>query len=265
MRDHRGVVAWTEGQYRDDRNLRARQRLWARQERRFDLSGWVLGLAEVAVGQRVLDLGCGNGMYLRALREQGIDAVGGDLSLGMLQAVGPHPALVNADAMRLPFRDGVFDAVLAPHMLYHVPDRVAAAGEVRRVLRTGGVAVAVTNGRGHMRALREIVEDVVRASTPGWEMANPSTHLFSLENGAAVLATAFEDVVAVRPREEATVTLDDADIAADYIASVGDHYEDEAAVPWSEVVAEVGRRVQAVIDAEGVFTVSADTGAFVCR
>jgi hypothetical protein len=36
-------------------------------------------------------------------------------------------------------------------------------------------------------------------------------------------------------------------------------------VPWSEVVAEVRRRVQAVIDAEGVFRVTADTGAFVCR
>jgi SAM-dependent methyltransferase len=265
MKEDRGVVAWTAGQYRDDRNLRARQRLWEQQVPRFDLTGWVLGLGEVSAGQRVLDLGCGNGVYLRALRERQVEAVGCDLSPGMLRAVGQHPALVNADAMRLPFVDGAFDVVLAPHMLYHVPDRASAAAEMRRVLRPGGVAVVVTNGGGHMRALREIIEGAARASTPGWEMANPSTHVFSLESGADDLSTAFDDVVCVRPADVAAVAFDDADIAAGYTASVGDHYEDEIAVPWSEVVAEVRRRVQAVIDAEGVFGVTADTGAFVCR
>lgn len=46
---------------------------------------------------------------------------------------------------------------------------------------------------------------------------------------------------------------------------MGDRYEHEIAVPWSEVVAEVRRRVRAVIDVAGVFGVTADTGAFVCR
>jgi ubiquinone/menaquinone biosynthesis C-methylase UbiE len=43
----------------------------------------------------------------------------------MLRGVGEHPRLVNADATRLPFGDAAFDVVLAPHMLYHVPDRTA--------------------------------------------------------------------------------------------------------------------------------------------
>lgn len=259
------MVAWSAAQYRDDRNLRARQRLWEQQVPRFDLTGWVLGLSEVAAGQRVLDLGCGNGIYLRALRERGIDAVGCDLSPGMLRAVGPHPRLVNADAQHLPFCEGSFDVALAPHMLYHVPDRAAAAHEMRRVLREGGVAVAVTNGPGHLRALREIIEAAARISTPGWEMVSPSTHLFSLENGGDDLSVAFDEVVCVRPREVAAVTLDDAEIAAGYTVSVADHYGHEVAGPWSDVVEVVWRRVQAVIDAEGVFSVTADTGAFVCR
>jgi SAM-dependent methyltransferase len=254
-----------ETQYADDRNLRARQRLWERQEPRFDLFGWVLGLAEVAPGQQVLDLGCGNGAYLRALRQREIDAVGCDLSLGMLRAAGEHPRLVNADAARLPFDEAAFDVVLAPHMLYHVPDRTAAAHEMRRVLRAGGVAVAVTNGRGHMRTLRDLVEAAARHGSPGWEMESSSTRTFSLENGRAPLVGAFEDVTVVRAAEAATVAVDDAGMAADYIASVADHYQDEVGRPWAEVVDDVRRAVQAVIDAEGVFTVSADTGAFVCR
>lgn len=204
-------------QYADDRNLRARQRLWERQEPRFDLTGWVLGLAEVAPGQRVLDLGCGNGMYLRALGERAIAAVGCDLSPGMLVAARPQPRLVNADAQLLPFAVDVFDVVLAPHMLYHVPDIARAAREMRRVLRPGGVAVAITNGRGHMRSLRDLIEAAARAGTPGWEMRNPSTHRFSLESGAGSLAAGFDEVVVVRPQDVATVTLDDADVAADYV------------------------------------------------
>jgi hypothetical protein len=136
---------------------------------------------------------------------------------------------------------------------------------MRRVLRAGGVAVAVTNGRGHMRSLREIVEAAVRRDNPGWEMRNPATHVFSIENGAAQLGVAFDEVAVVRTPELATVRVDDAGMAADYIASVADHYQDEVDRPWAEVVDDVRRAVQAVIDAEGVFTVSADTGAFVCR
>ncbi len=56
-------------QYADDRNLRARQRLWRCQVPFFDIAGWVLDLAGVWPGMRVLDAGCGNGIYLRALRE----------------------------------------------------------------------------------------------------------------------------------------------------------------------------------------------------
>ena len=52
--------------------------------------------------------------------------------------------------------------------------------------RRDGRCVVVTNGADHMRSLRSLVETAVRVSTPGWEMRNPSTHVFSLENGEGV-------------------------------------------------------------------------------
>jgi SAM-dependent methyltransferase len=252
-------------QYSDDRNLRARQRLWEHQSPRFDIVGWVLDVAGVAPGLRVLDVGCGNGVYLDEMRARQTNAVGCDLSLGMLRSAAAHSALLNADVTKLPLRDNSFDVVLAPHMLYHVRDREAAAHEMRRVLRPDGACVAVTNGTQHMRSLRELVEAAANQGSSGWEMRNPSTHAFSLENGGSQLAAAFSSVTCVRPPGAAAVTITDARVATDHVASVADHYEDEIARPWSEVVEDVRRAVQDVIDAEGAFTVSGDVGAFVCR
>jgi SAM-dependent methyltransferase len=259
------VTVGPVSQYADDRNLRARQRLWEGQDPYFDLAAWVLDLAGVASGQEVLDVGCGNGTYLRALRARNIDAVGIDLSLGMLDAARGDQDLVNADAVSLPVRDGAVDVVLAPHMLYHVPDRPTAVRELRRVLRRGGVLIAVTNGAGHTRAVKELVEAAVGATTPGWEMRTNFSSGFSLENGAEQLAVAFEDITCVRPERVAPVTIRDAGVVADYVASVGDHYEPEAGRPWHEVVATVRAEVQRVIDADGAFLVHGDPGAFVCR
>lgn len=252
-------------QYADDRNLRARQRLWQRQVPPFDIVGWTLEQAGVAAGSTVLDVGCGNGWYLRELKARQARAVGCDLSLGMLRSASPERALINADVTRLPFPRATFDIVLAPHMLYHVNDRAAAAHELRRVLRPGGVCIVVTNGAGHMRSLRELVEATAGQGRPGWEMRTPSTHAFSLDNGGAQLRVAFDSVRCVRPQDVVPVTLTDASIAADYVASVADHYQHQVERPWSELVADVGREVQRIIDTEGAFTVVGEAGAFICQ
>lgn len=257
-------------QYRTEANLRVRQRLWEHQDPRFDLVGWVLEVAGLRSGSpaRVLDVGCGNGAYLKVLRSSGIDVVGCDLSEGMLAAArrcAGDVKLVNADVVCLPFVDRSFDVVLAPHMLYHVSDRQAAAAEIRRVLRPDGRCVAVTNGIDHMRNLRSLVETAVQVTTPGWEMRDPSTEAFSLESGAEQLRAAFSHVTCVLADGAAPVELTDASIAADYVASTEDHYQPQTARPWAEVVEEVHHAVQRTIDRSGVFVVNGRTGAFICE
>ena len=257
------VASNPPGQYADDRNLRARQRLWRYQDPYLDIVAWVLDLAGLAPGQRVLDAGCGNGEYLRALARWPVRAAGCDRSMGMLRAAA-CPALLNADVAALPVRDGVFDVVLAVHMLYHVPDREAAVRELRRVLAPGGVCIAVTNGARHIRSLRALVERAVRAAAPGWRM-HPANQAFTAENAAAQLAVAFESVTCVRPASEPPVVIRDAALAADYVASLTSHYQDEVVRPWPDVVEDVRQDVQAVIDRDGAFITSGELAAFVCR
>jgi SAM-dependent methyltransferase len=261
---HADVTLNPPAQYADDRNLRARQRLWQHQSPYLDIVGWVLDLAGVARGLRVLDVGCGNGTYLQALRARHVAAVGLDLSPGMLRSAG-HREVVNADVVALPVRDASFDIVLAPHMLYHVADRAQAIRELRRVLIPGGRLVAVTNGAQHLRSLRDAIELAAGGGQPGWRLPSPATDGFSAANAADQLGTAFGLVTCVRPDVTAPVIITDAGVAADYVASLAALYADVAPRPWPDIVADVRRAVQRVIDEQGAFRISGDPAAFVCR
>ena len=251
------------GQYLDDRNLSARQRLWRCQVPAFDFAEWVLDLAGVAPGARVLDAGCSNGLYLRALRERGVRAVGVDLSPGMLRGA-VHQPLVNADVTVLPVRDGACDVVLAAHLLDLVPDRSAAVRELRRVLVAEGTCVAVTTGAQHLRSLRDLIGTAAQAGTPGWRMRPPTGSAFTVENAAAQLRVAFTEVTCVRAAV-GPVIIEDASVAADYVTSLAGHYQPEVARPWTDVAEDVREQVQAAIDATGEFRTAGDVAAFVCR
>jgi SAM-dependent methyltransferase len=253
-------------QYATDGNLASRQKMWStsRREPEFDLFSWVLDLAGVTEGQTqsTLDVGCGNGAYERALVKRGHHGhrVALDLSAGMLPLV-TDAAVVQADIQALPFSGECFDLVLAPHMLYHVPDVVGAAREVRRVLHSGGILVAVTNSVVNLQELRTLVETAVGT---GWRMLRPADERFSMENGAGLLSSTFDSVVRIDcPRSHLVVT--DVDAIGEYVASVADHYEDQVDLPWSEVVKRVHEMASSSISAHGELRFSTGAGVFVCR
>jgi SAM-dependent methyltransferase len=209
----------------------------------------------------VLDVGCGNGPYEALLSARGHRGavVALDLSPGMLAEV-PVATRVLADAEHLPVARAAFDVVLAPHMLYHVDDIGRAAVEARRALRSGGRFVAVTNGPGNIRPYTELVE---RAVGTGWRMDRPSSERFSLVNGAARLAPAFDSVTRiVAPSGDVVIT--DLDALTDYIASVGDAYADACGRPWDAVVARARELAAAELERAGALCWPTEVGAFVC-
>lgn len=96
-----------------------------------------------------LDAGCGDGRYLRALESELPARVAGvDISERILQtarACVPRAELRQANLESLPFGDGDFDLVLSSQVIEHVLDAGAAAAELARVLRPGGVLVLSTD------------------------------------------------------------------------------------------------------------------------
>ena len=90
-------------------------------------------------GQRVLDVAAGTAVSTVALAESGAWCVAADFSLGMLgRGAGRNVPKVAADGLRLPFADGVFDAVTVSFGLRNMHDTVGALTELRRVVRPGG-------------------------------------------------------------------------------------------------------------------------------
>ena len=86
----------------------------------------------------ILDVGTGTGRISVPLLERGANLVGCDLSRSMmarLRQKSPPARLAQADAARLPFASGQFDAVLTIHVMHLVGPWRAALGEFRRVLR----------------------------------------------------------------------------------------------------------------------------------
>jgi SAM-dependent methyltransferase len=98
-------------------------------------------------GMKLLDVGCGPGTITRGLaaRVAPGEAVGVDRAAAQLEVGRSAPdnstnlRYLDASVYELPFADGFFDAVFAHALFEHLAEPVAAATELRRVLRRGGV------------------------------------------------------------------------------------------------------------------------------
>lgn len=114
-------------------------------------------------GDRVLDVGCGNGRAYQLFEGMAIDYVGLDVSADLVaHARRLHGGMLATfevgSALDLPHGDGGFDAVLAIASFHHIPSaafRRRALGEFRRVLGPGGRLLMTNWDRWKPRYARE--------------------------------------------------------------------------------------------------------------
>lgn len=106
-------------------------------------------------GERILDLGCGDGQLTERLAATGAVVQGVDTSPQMLAAARVRGlAVEHASAEALPFVDSAFDAVFSNAALHWVRDQDAMLAEVHRILKPGGRFVAEMGGHGNIAAIR---------------------------------------------------------------------------------------------------------------
>jgi SAM-dependent methyltransferase len=188
-------------QYSDSRKLAARARLntdyvvaetpWF---------AWVARQLPLKDGDRVLDIGCGPGWFWAAAAEmppKRLNLTLADLSPGMVQEALERCRALSfvslegrqADAAALPFADGAFDAVIAMHMLYHLPEPAAAIAEMFRVLKPGGFLAVTTNGTGNLRLIHGL------GAAFGGAAHDPSALRFGFDAAERLMGAQFGNVV----------------------------------------------------------------------
>ncbi|WP_460497312.1 class I SAM-dependent methyltransferase [Glycomyces tarimensis] len=228
--------------YRDADHLKARVDLYRYRTPDFDPVDTAAGLLPSALGY-LLDVGCGYGRYVNRLRADHPEAtvVGIDLSPGMLTEVEPPVMVAAAEAV--PYPDDSVDAVLAMHMLYHVPDIAKAVGEFRRVLKPGGTLLVSTNVEGDMAAMYELWNAAI-ASVLGEAAFRPEAEVarFDGANAPGYLEAAFASVE--RIEKTGTVSVPGPEPLLRYLASIRTFFDcdDEA---FDDVLAEARRELEA--------------------
>jgi ubiquinone/menaquinone biosynthesis C-methylase UbiE len=160
---------------------------------------WVFDeLVKLPDNAKILELVCGPGyMWKECLQRipAGWTITLSDLSSGMVDAAwrnlvvtGRNFKFEEIDAQSIPYPDETFDAVIANHMLYHVPDRKKALSEIKRVLKADSRLFAGTLGKEHMREMWDRLERVAPVTR------ETITSAFTLENGKEQLQEFFPRV-----------------------------------------------------------------------
>jgi demethylmenaquinone methyltransferase / 2-methoxy-6-polyprenyl-1,4-benzoquinol methylase len=167
--------------------------------RRYDLTNTVLSFGQdkwwrrctrIALaprpGERVLDLAAGTAVSTVEFTRAGAWSVAADFSLGMLRA-GRHRKvpLVGADALALPFADGVFDAVTISFGLRNVADTDAALAEMARVTRPAGRLVVCEFSTPTWRPFRTVYLEYLMRALPAVARrvsSNPEAYVYLAES-----------------------------------------------------------------------------------
>jgi ubiquinone/menaquinone biosynthesis C-methylase UbiE len=207
----------TQDQYKDASNLDARiaihQRFSTNPQGWFN---WIFDtLVKLPAESKILELGCGSAEMWKECANRipaGWVITLTDLSDGMLDAawrnlvpLGRNFKFEQVDAQSIPYDDKIFDAVIANHMLYHVPDRERALVEIKRVLKDDGRLIATTVGNSHMQEMYQWLKRV---------NINPRSDMFSnpfkLENGKGQLSRFFSKIETTHYLDNLQVTEVDA-------------------------------------------------------
>jgi ubiquinone/menaquinone biosynthesis C-methylase UbiE len=198
-------------QYRNASNLNARILLHQRfSTNKYGWHRWIFDQFKLPSHARLLELGCGPGeLWCENLKRipTGWEITLSDFSAGMIQQAQQNLSsprqfrfeIVNAQA--IPFADARFDAVIANHMLYHVPDKPQALSEIRRVLKPDGRFYASTVGERHLCELLDL-----RTRFDAQFVADISSESFTLENGLAQIAQWFDKVHLYRYEDALVIT-----------------------------------------------------------
>jgi trans-aconitate methyltransferase len=166
-----------------------------------DLAGEVVAWLDAQPGERILDVGCGDGALTARLAATGAELIGVDASPELLTAARRRGIDAReGDAHALPFLRE-FDAVFSNAALHWMRDPDAVVAGIARALRPGGRFVAEFGGHGNVAAPRVALDAVLArrgvdaAALMPWYLPTPDAYAALLEAAGFVV-----DRIVLQPR-----------------------------------------------------------------
>jgi len=257
-------------QYKDSSHLSARIQLHQRfSTNPYGWFRWVFDQFTLPPDAHVLEIGCGPGTLWKENQPRippGWQITLSDFSPGMVGEAEGNLGLLEksfryeaSDGMAIPFPGEAFNAVIANHVLYHIPDRRKALAEINRVLKPGGRFFATTIGENHLVELSQIMDGFTPTQgkyySPG---LNPAG--FTLENGGEQLTPLF-DQIEVRTYPDGLV-LTEAEPLVAYILSM---------ITWKDIlsnkeaVSKLYRIITNLIEQQGSIRIQKCSGMFIAE
>lgn len=129
----------------------------------------------IGAGMRVLEVGCGSGVFLRAAADRGAAVAGLDASAALIdlaRARVPEADLQVGDLQVLPYENDAFDVVAGFNAFFFADDMVAALREAGRVAKPGSPVVIQVWG-AHGRCDLDAIKPIVRPLFPGYDPDAP--------------------------------------------------------------------------------------------
>ena len=139
-----------------------------------ELGGAALDLLDPQPGERILDVGCGDGTLTKKLIERGATVLGIDNSPEMIAAA----RAAGIDALLLPAENvtfsGEFDAAFSNATLHWVLEKEQAARAIFRALKSGSRFAGEMGGDGNLKQVREALDEelIIRGYVPPIEASN---------------------------------------------------------------------------------------------
>jgi SAM-dependent methyltransferase len=182
----------------------------------------ILDLTGATAGTRIFEVGIGTGRISAPLIAHGLNVTGLDLSTEMMGKLrdklspGTLLRLVRGEASAPPFPDATFDVGLAVHVFHLIAQWRQAIGELKRVLRTGGMVLHCARTRESQSGrsiLRDKWREFAEAHGEGWQRPGaPGPEAVTAEFQA--LGASVENIEVARSMNTTTPRQEIADIAA---------------------------------------------------
>jgi len=230
---------------------------------------WIFSFFPEKENLKILELGCGTGLFWLANRQnikRNWNITLSDYSQGMLnktkESLSRLPfnfnyKIINAEDINA--ADDSFDVVLANNMLYHIEDRESAIKNIYRILRTDGVFIASAFGKNNLSELNNHLYKFLQSKGRRFYFKE---HDFSLNNGQEQLAKCFDCIE--QSRYDNALLINEARPVVDYYLSFNAIKDDVIVLP-EEYASDFYNYLRDVLEQEKAIKAKCEEGIFLCR